>query len=100
MQVIKKIISTILFCNPKDLDTVLLHIPVGIINAGIGIYLAKIGFPVIGLAMAGIFGYGFIKYQAIEKKTIHDRCFPDIQGWLWGIGIACIFIVPIVALLF
>jgi len=75
---LRKILARILFCDEDDLDNVLLHIPVGVV---IVLLCLVSGW------LALIFGYGFIKYETIERKTLRDKCFPDIQGCLWGIGI-------------
>ena len=75
---LRKILARILFCDEDDLDNVLLHIPVGIATVLIGIYSGW---------LAVIFGYGFIKYEGIERRELRDKAYPDIQGWLWGIGI-------------
>jgi hypothetical protein len=79
----RAILSKILFCDELDLDNVLMHIPVGIINTLICCLSGWLGL---------IFAYGFIKYERIEQKDIHDKAYPDIQGWLWGIGISAIII--------
>jgi hypothetical protein len=69
-----------LFCEEATVGNVLLHIPVGIVNTIIAVYLS--GW--LGL----VFGIGFIVYELKEQKIITDKAYPDIQGWLWGIGSA------------
>lgn len=78
---IKDILAKILFCDPKDIDNVLLHIPVGIANVCIALFSDWV---------AGIFGLGFIVYQLNEQKVINDKAYPAIQGFLYGIGILAI----------
>ena len=75
---IREILAKILFCDVYDLNNVLLHIPVGFINVAIGLFSGWIGL---------LFGLGFIVYQLSERKILQDKAYPDIQGWLWGIGI-------------
>jgi len=79
----RKILSKILFCDEYDLNNVLLHIPVGIITVLIGIFSGWIGL---------VFGLGFITYELSERKILQDKAYPDIQGWLWGIGLLSIIL--------
>ncbi len=76
MSNLKKIISRLLFCDEKDLGGVLLHMPVGVANVLLGVYVGWW----LGLAIC----LGFIIYERTERKIISDKCFPDLQGWLWG----------------
>lgn len=82
----KRLLAKLLFCEEDHLDGVLLHIPVGIITV-ILTYVS--GW------LAVIFGVGYLTYQLSEQKQISDECFPDIQGWLYGIvigaGIVLVF---------
>jgi hypothetical protein len=78
---IKKILSKMLFCTEDTVGNVLLHIPVGVIT----VIIAMLS-PILALA----FYYGFIKYELKESRIIHDKAYPDIQGSLWGIGIAAV----------
>jgi hypothetical protein len=27
----------------------------------------------------------FIRYETTERKVLGDRCYPDLQGALWGL---------------
>jgi len=72
-------LAKILFCDVYDLDNVLLHMIVGV---------AIVVLCIISGWLALIFGYGFIKYETIQRREVRDKCFPDIQGCLWGIAIA------------
>jgi len=63
------------------LGNVLLHIPVGIFNVYVW-YKAQ--------SLALLFGVSFIIYQILERQIIHDKAYPEIQGWLWGIAIAIV----------
>jgi hypothetical protein len=80
---LKPILAKILFCNEYDLENVLLHIPVGMITVVISIFS-----PIV----AAVFYYGFIKYETIERRQIRDKCFPDIQGSLYGLGFLAIIL--------
>lgn len=88
---IRNVLAALLFCQVGDLDNVLLHIPVGLVNilVPIALYLlfGQAGV-IIGGAAALLFGFGFVAYQVTEGIKIKDRIFPDIHGWLWGIGIS------------
>lgn len=83
----KNILCKLLFCPPEYVGNVLMHIPVGLINIGIGIGIAKAGYPMLGAVIAGIFGYGFVKYEHIEQRDLKDKAYQDIKGWLFGLGL-------------
>lgn len=88
---IRRVLSALLFCQDCDLATVLLHIPVGLINVLIPVALYLVlGLPgvIAGSAVAIVFGIGFVAYQVTEGAKIKDRIFPDIHGWLYGMGIS------------
>jgi hypothetical protein len=88
-----KILAKMLMCDLADVDNVLLHIPVGIGNTIIPITIYVIfGWPgaLIGGALALVFGIGFVAYEAVEGAKIKDKIYPDIAGWLWGIGLSVI----------
>ena len=77
----KKILAMILFCDECDVDNVLLHIPLGLV-----IFASCLISGWLTLS----FTYLFVKYERIEQTKIHDKCFPDLQGVMWGIGIPTI----------
>jgi hypothetical protein len=88
---IRKILRALLFCDDCDVGNVLLHIPVGLINVLIPVALYLVlGLPgvIAGSAVALAFGIGFVAYQITEGAKIKDRIFPDIHGWLYGMGIS------------
>jgi len=87
----KKLLSRLLFCCDKDVPAVLQHIFVGVFNVIIPFIFVTHGLEIIGAAMALTFGYGFLQYQHRESRVIKDRGFPEIQGWLLGIGIMTVF---------
>jgi hypothetical protein len=88
---IKKILAKMLFCDEKYLHWVLLHIPVGVVNVLIPVALYLVlGVPgaLIGGVLALVLGIGFVAYEVTEWEIIKDILYPDIQGWLWGIGLS------------
>ena len=89
---VRRILSRLLFCAEDSVDNVLLHLPVGVINVGVGVGLTLWGFDLLGLGIVLLFGYGFIKYELTQLKTAipRDKAYDDIQGWLWGIGLTSI----------
>ena len=74
----KKLISRVLFCDEDDVGNVLLHIPVGLV-AGLASLVS--GWVCL------VFGLAFLAYELREAKIIEDKAYPDIQGFLWGLGI-------------
>lgn len=87
---VRKILAKMLFCDEKYLHWVLLHIPVGVANTLIPVALYLVfGMPgaLIGGALALVFGIGFIAYEVTEWEIIKDVLYPDLQGWLWGMGL-------------
>jgi hypothetical protein len=72
-----KILAKILFCDEQNLNNVLLHIPVGALITFLICYVS--GW--LGLTAILV----FIKYETIERKVENDKCFPDLQGALWGL---------------
>ena len=80
---LKEILSKIFFCDEDSLNSVLLHIPVGLANVGICLFSG---------CLAVLFGVGFIFYELRESKVIQDKGYPELQGWLWGIGILAIIL--------
>ena len=82
----RRILAKILFCDEAMLGLVLMHMPVGVINA-----LMFLLFPsVTGLGLGLAFGWGFVQYQVNERNEIHDTAYPDIQGWLYGMSVTAI----------
>ena len=79
----REILAKILFCNVYDLENVLLHIPVGFVTVAIALYSGWLGLA---------FAYGFISYETTQRQVIKDKCFTDIQGFLWGIGMLSIIL--------
>lgn len=55
-----------------------LHIPVGVAMS-----LLVIANPVI----SALFGIGFLVYEVSENFDEHDKAYPDIAGFLWGIAL-------------
>ena len=53
-----------------------LHFPVGLANG-----LLSLANP----SLAIIFGAGFLAYEISENFDEHDKAYPDIAGWLWGL---------------
>lgn len=82
MKQMKKILAKLLFCSEDSLDTVLLHMPVGVFN----VFLLQLLSGWLGLAFCLV----FITYEKTERKVISDKCYPDLQGWLWGAGITAV----------
>jgi len=74
----KKLISRVLLCDEDDVGNVLLHMPVGLIAGAAALVSGWICL---------IFGLGFLAYELREAKIIEDKAYPDIQGFLWGLGI-------------
>ena len=74
----KRLISKILFCDEEDTGNVLLHIPVGLIAGAAALISGWITV---------VFGLSFLVYELKESKIIEDKAYPDIQGFLWGLGI-------------
>jgi len=74
-------LAKLLFCDVRDLDNVLVHIPIGIIVVVIALFS-----PLVAVA----FYYGFIKYETVQRRHVRDKCFPDIQGSLIGIALLAI----------
>ena len=72
----KQILAKLLFCDEKNLHNVLLHIPVGFVNVAIA---------VLSGPLAVLFGLGFIAYELDGKGG-----YPELQGWLYGIGFASV----------
>ena len=77
----RQLLAKILYCNIYDLDNVLLHIPVGFVTVAIALYSGWLGLA---------FAYGFVTYETTQRQVIKDKCFTDIQGWLYGIAWAAI----------
>jgi len=98
----RKLLAKLLFCDLEDLNNVRLHIWVGIGNVLLPVALCfalpRFFSPLSAVLIALLFGYGFLKYQRIEQKTVKDRAFPEIQGWLWGIVLSS-FGLAIIALI-
>lgn len=73
---VRKLLAAILFCEPDMVGNVLLHIPVG-------------GIIAYAFFLAGWLGFGmillFIRYETTERKVLGDKCYPDLQGALWGL---------------
>ena len=80
---LRQILARIFFCDEDSLNSVLLHIPVGNVNVGIALFNPP---------LAVLFGVGFIFYELRESKVIQDKGYPELQGWLWGIGILAIIL--------
>lgn len=97
---LRVILAKMLFCDLVDLHNVLLHIPVGMANALIPLVLF-IGFGMPGAIFGGllalVFGLGFFVYELDQRAEIKDKCYPDLQGWLWGI-ILCVVLTAVVYL--
>ena len=81
----KGVLAKLLFCDEANLNNVLLHIPVGVINTAITIGLCVKGFPEAGLCLGLVLGYGFIRYELDGTGG-----FPELQGWLYGIGLTSV----------
>lgn len=79
----RETLAKILFCDVYDLENVLLHIPVGFVTVAIALYSGWLGLA---------FAYGFISYETTQWLIIKDKCFTDIQGFLWGIGILSVIL--------
>jgi hypothetical protein len=82
----RKFLAMMFFCPEDSLGLVLMHFPLGVVNVAIGVLLYMAGFPSVGLVIATLFGYGFIKYEVIERRDLHDLGYQEIKGWLWGMG--------------
>jgi len=80
---VRKLLARLLFCDVYDLDNVLLHIPVGAVNALLCLVSGE---------LCVIFGAGFLAYEIVQRKVTKDKAYTDIQGWLWGIALAGIII--------
>ena len=79
--IMRDFLAKLLFCDVYDLDNVVLHIPVGVINTLLCLFSGWIAL---------VFGLGFIVYevvQLVKGKITGDKAYPDIQGWLWGIAL-------------
>ena len=79
---LRRVLAKILFCNEYDLDNVLLHLPVGVFLFLLSMYVS--GF--VGIA----FAYAFVRYELKESKILLDKGYPEIQGLLWGLGLASV----------
>ena len=79
----RQLLAKILYCNIYDLDNVLLHIPVGFVTVAIALYSGWLGLA---------FAYGFVTYETTQRQVIKDKCYTDLQGFLWGIGILSIIL--------
>ena len=80
----RETLAKILFCNVYDLENVLLHIPVGAVNVFVAVYSGWVAL---------LFGAGFLAYEVLQRVVERkDKAYPDIQGWLWGIGILSIIL--------
>lgn len=77
----REFFSKLLFCSEDSVDNVTLHIPVGFIT--VAVYYA---FAWLALA----FSIGFLAYELKQSRIANDKGYDDIQGWLWGIGIAAV----------
>lgn len=86
----RKTLAWILHCDEEHLNNVLLHMITGVGNVSIGILLCAVKLTAIAVILTAIFAWGYIKYQGVEQGEINDRCYPDIQGWLYGIAFASI----------
>lgn len=75
---LRRILSKCFFCPEYDLDNVLIHIPLGILNVGLALLSGWVAL---------IFGYGFVRYELNEQRALQDKAYQDIKGWLWGMGI-------------
>ena len=84
----RKILAKLLFCREYDLNNVLLHLPLGLVILGLGVGLDVVGVPFVGAGLVVAFTFGFIMYELSERSVLHDKAFPDIQGFLWGLGFA------------
>ena len=78
------------FCPEDYLGLVLMHLPVGVVNVAIGAILKWAGFTELGLALSLVFGWGFVMYEIVERRDLHDKGYQEIKGWLFGIAIAAI----------
>ena len=85
----RETLAKLVVCDVYDLDNVLLHIPVGFVTVAIALYSGWLGLA---------FAYGFITYETTQRQVIKDKCFTDIQGWLWGIGILSIILLLVRAI--
>jgi hypothetical protein len=72
----RRILAKILFCDEEDVNNVLMHMAVGASIAAV----ACLASGWLGLGLI----YAFIKYERIEQKSIKDKCYPEVQGLLWG----------------
>ena len=78
----RNFLSKLLFCDVYDLNNVLLHIPVGVANALIGMQFVGVGI---------VIGVGFLSYEILQRIIERkDKAYPDIQGWLWGLVLTAI----------
>jgi hypothetical protein len=93
MVYLKKILAILLFCKECDLKNVLLHMPLGVIIIGIAVGLYLAGFPSLAAGFLISFSIGFMMYELAERPVLHDKAFPDIQGYLWGSAIASSIVV-------
>lgn len=87
--IMRDFLAKLLFCDVYDLDNVVLHIPVGVINTLLCLFSGWIAL---------VFGLGFIVYevvQLVKGKITGDKAYPDIQGWLWGIALTGVTILII-----
>ena len=78
---IRKILARIFHCEESSVDSIVLHIPVGIITVIIYLFSGSLGV---------LFGVGFIVFEVWTSKVAHDKGYPELQGWLWGIGLLAI----------
>lgn len=86
----KKLLAAIFFCPEDCLGLVTMHIPVGTVNIAVGVIPAVCGFPLLGAVIAGLFGWGFVTYEIIERRDLHDKGYQEIKGWLFGLAITTI----------
>ena len=81
MRKLRRLLARLLFCDSAVLNGVLIHIPVGIFTVYISYLSGWLGL---------IFGLGYIVYELNEQKIISDKCYPELQGWLYGISFGAI----------
>jgi len=61
----------------SDRGRLLLHVPVGIVNALMFGMCEPAGV---------VFSVGFLLYEVAQDLHHRDRCYADLAGWLWGLA--------------
>jgi hypothetical protein len=78
---VNMILAKIFHCDESTVPNIVLHISVGLITVIIYLFSSGLGI---------LFGVGFLVFEVWTSKVAHDKGYPEIQGWLWGIGLLAI----------